>query len=247
MRFAKGKKSRAQCDRCGNVVKYQTLKNQVVSGRLTNLWVCEDCLDEDHPQWRVRFLRVDDATALRHPRVFQQTFRTLPNTPTFDINQPYAGQVDIPERDVAATNFDYWISSIGGYPDPTPYNNDVIQFGYIVGATVQGTINNAFVGGLPISSISVFYQVLNNVVQTTPVAVELLLYPLNAAVTQNFFSQLVPQFLTVGANQLALNSADATFTAVLGAHWECVWHWDLTGVTGLWQPIGGQVGFNIIF
>lgn len=68
--FARGRQAKAQCDRCGNVVKHSTLKNQIVAGRLTNLWVCPDCLDVDQPQWMVKNLRVNDAIALRNPRPF---------------------------------------------------------------------------------------------------------------------------------------------------------------------------------
>lgn len=99
-KWARGDKAKAQCDRCGNVVKHKTLANQVVAGRLTNLWVCPDCLDVDQPQWQVRFLRVNDAIAIRNPRPFRGTDITLPNPKTFDINQPYPSQADIPEKDV---------------------------------------------------------------------------------------------------------------------------------------------------
>ena len=39
------------CDRCGFRFLLNTLKNQVVAKKRTNLLVCSACLDEDHPQW----------------------------------------------------------------------------------------------------------------------------------------------------------------------------------------------------
>lgn len=66
--YATGKYAIAICDRCGCRAKYKELRAQVVNGERTNLRVCPDCLDVDHPQLRLNRIRIDDPQALRFPR-----------------------------------------------------------------------------------------------------------------------------------------------------------------------------------
>lgn len=66
--FATGRYSIAICDRCGCRAKYKELREQVVNGVKTNLRVCPDCLDADHPQLRLNRIRINDPQALRNPR-----------------------------------------------------------------------------------------------------------------------------------------------------------------------------------
>lgn len=63
--FASGKFALQICDRCGRRVKYGELRNQVVNLRPTDLMVCDECLDQDHPQLQVGRIRVDDPQSLR--------------------------------------------------------------------------------------------------------------------------------------------------------------------------------------
>jgi len=65
--YASGKYSKAICDRCGQATDYTDLKAQIVARKDTGLRVCQDCLDQDHPQL---FLpRVfSDPQALRNAR-----------------------------------------------------------------------------------------------------------------------------------------------------------------------------------
>lgn len=59
--FASGKNAIGMCARCGFVVKYTSLRKD---GR-TNLLVCGQCYDIDHPSERP--INLADAQALRRP------------------------------------------------------------------------------------------------------------------------------------------------------------------------------------
>lgn len=67
-KFASGKHALGICDRCGGTFKLNSLHVER-ERRLPNGWrVCDDCLDEEHPQNFIHeHVRVD-AEALKHAR-----------------------------------------------------------------------------------------------------------------------------------------------------------------------------------
>lgn len=67
-RFASGKKSIAECDRCGFRFKLKQLKYEVVKTKLYQLKVCPECWSPDHPQLQLGMYPVDDPQAVRQPR-----------------------------------------------------------------------------------------------------------------------------------------------------------------------------------
>ena len=67
-RFASGKNSIAECDRCGQRFKLTELKKQVLKTKIYNLKVCPTCWDPDHPQLQLGMYPVDDPQAVREPR-----------------------------------------------------------------------------------------------------------------------------------------------------------------------------------
>jgi hypothetical protein len=67
-RFASGKNSIAECDRCGFRYKLKVLKELVIKGKKTNIKVCQNCWEEDHPQLMLGTFPVDDPQAIREPR-----------------------------------------------------------------------------------------------------------------------------------------------------------------------------------
>jgi hypothetical protein len=69
VQFASGKHSIAMCDRCGQQYKLKQLKKQIVKQRPTDLLVCPECLDVDHPQLMLGSFPVYDPEAVRDPRV----------------------------------------------------------------------------------------------------------------------------------------------------------------------------------
>ena len=67
-KFASSKQAAAMCDRCGQRYKLKKLKIEIVRGRETNVKVCPDCYDPDHPQNKLGDVRVNDPQAIRNPR-----------------------------------------------------------------------------------------------------------------------------------------------------------------------------------
>lgn len=67
-RFASGKNSIAECDRCGQRFKLTALKKEVKKTKIYNLLVCPQCWDPDHPQLQLGMYPVDDPQAVREPR-----------------------------------------------------------------------------------------------------------------------------------------------------------------------------------
>ena len=67
-KFASAKRAVAMCDRCGQRYKLKKLKSEVVKGRETNLKVCPECYDPDHPQNKLGEVLVKDPQAVRNPR-----------------------------------------------------------------------------------------------------------------------------------------------------------------------------------
>jgi hypothetical protein len=67
-RFASGKNSIAECDRCGQRYKLTALKKEIKKLAVYNILVCPQCWDPDHPQYQLGMFPVDDPQAVREPR-----------------------------------------------------------------------------------------------------------------------------------------------------------------------------------
>ena len=67
-KFASGKFSIAECDRCGQRYKLSELKKEVIKTKLFQIKVCPECWDPDQPQLMLGTFPVDDPQALRNPR-----------------------------------------------------------------------------------------------------------------------------------------------------------------------------------
>jgi hypothetical protein len=67
-KFASGKHAISECDRCGQRYKLNVLKELIVRTRKTNVMVCPDCWEPDHPQNMQGMYPVEDPQGLRNPR-----------------------------------------------------------------------------------------------------------------------------------------------------------------------------------
>jgi hypothetical protein len=67
-KFASGKHSIAECDRCGQRYKLKQLKKLVVKQQVKNILVCPECWEPDQPQLSLGMYPVDDPQAVRNPR-----------------------------------------------------------------------------------------------------------------------------------------------------------------------------------
>jgi hypothetical protein len=67
-RFASGKYSIAQCDRCDGRYKLHELRIEIVKTKPYQLKVCNECWDPDHPQLQLGMYPVDDPQGVMDPR-----------------------------------------------------------------------------------------------------------------------------------------------------------------------------------
>jgi hypothetical protein len=67
-KYASGKYTIAECDRCGQRYKLKELKKEVIKTKLFNIKVCPTCWDPDQPQLSLGLYPVNDPQAVREPR-----------------------------------------------------------------------------------------------------------------------------------------------------------------------------------
>ena len=67
-KFASGKFAIAECDRCSKRVKLTQLRKLVIKTKITNIKVCPECWEPDHPQLSLGMYPVNDPQAVREPR-----------------------------------------------------------------------------------------------------------------------------------------------------------------------------------
>ena len=67
-KYASGKHSIAECDRCGQRYKLVELRKQTVKTKIFNVKVCPECWDPDQPQLMLGMYPVNDPQAVREPR-----------------------------------------------------------------------------------------------------------------------------------------------------------------------------------
>jgi len=67
--FSTGKRALGICDRCGFTYYLRELKEEIVNQHRTDLLVCPECFDTDHPQLQLGRYDFSDPQALRNPRV----------------------------------------------------------------------------------------------------------------------------------------------------------------------------------
>lgn len=67
-KYTTGIKAIAECDRCGQRYKLKELKELIVRTKKTNMFVCPECWEPDHPQNMQGMYVVEDPQAVRNPR-----------------------------------------------------------------------------------------------------------------------------------------------------------------------------------
>jgi hypothetical protein len=67
-RFASGKYSIAECDRCGQRYKLKELRKLVIKTKQVSIKVCPECWEPDQPQLQLGMYPVNDPQAVREPR-----------------------------------------------------------------------------------------------------------------------------------------------------------------------------------
>jgi hypothetical protein len=67
-RFASGKYSIAECDRCGQRYKLKELRKLTIKTKQVSIKVCPECWEPDQPQLQIGMRPVNDPQAVREPR-----------------------------------------------------------------------------------------------------------------------------------------------------------------------------------
>lgn len=67
-RFASGKASIAECDRCGVRTKLSELRPLTIKTKRVNIRVCKECWEPDQPQLSLGLYPINDPQAVRDPR-----------------------------------------------------------------------------------------------------------------------------------------------------------------------------------
>lgn len=67
-KYASGKHSIAECDRCSFRYKLAELRTETIKTHPYHIKVCRQCWNFDHPQLQVGMFPVDDPQAVRDPR-----------------------------------------------------------------------------------------------------------------------------------------------------------------------------------
>ena len=121
-KYASGKNSIAECDRCGQRYKLSELRKEIIKTKLFNIKVCPTCWDPDQPQLSLGLYPVDDPQAVREPR--PDVSYTTSGT---DINgYPAGGSRDI----------QWGWAPVGG----ASLFDSVLTPNYLVGTTSVGTV-----------------------------------------------------------------------------------------------------------
>lgn len=83
-RFASGKYSIAECDRCGQRYKLKQLRKLTIKTKEVSIKVCPECWEPDQPQLQIGMYPVNDPQAVREPR--PDTSYTASGTTGLQIN-----------------------------------------------------------------------------------------------------------------------------------------------------------------
>lgn len=67
-KYASGKHSIAECDRCGFRYKLKELRKLTIKTKQVSIKVCKTCWEQDHPQLQLGMYPVNDPQAVREPR-----------------------------------------------------------------------------------------------------------------------------------------------------------------------------------
>jgi hypothetical protein len=129
-RFASGKFSIAECDRCGQRYKLTQLRMEIVKTKVYQLKVCNACWDPDQPQLQLGMYPVDDPQAVRQPRP-DLTYVTAGLNGLQDNESGFGGYPTGGSRDIQ-----WGWRPVGG----SSFFDAELTPNYLVGTTSVGTV-----------------------------------------------------------------------------------------------------------
>ena len=134
-KYASGKNSIAECDRCGQRYKLKELKKQVLKTKLYNIKVCPSCWDPDQPQLQLGMYPVNDPQAVRDPRPDVSYQQSGTNGLQININGG-TGVDGFGNPDMGSRVFQWGWAPVGGarsFDNPLTPND-------LIGKTQLGTV-----------------------------------------------------------------------------------------------------------
>jgi len=136
-KYASGKHSIAECDRCGQRFKLVDLKKLVIKTKQVSIKVCSECWEPDQPQLQLGMYPVNDPQAVREPRRDNSYYQS--GTTGLETN-PYTG---------GATQSGYGVPSGGSRVIQWGWNP--VGQGYDYNETPNTLVGNGQVGTVTIN------------------------------------------------------------------------------------------------
>jgi hypothetical protein len=126
-RWASGKYSIAQCDRCNFRFKLKDLKTQTVKTKPFKIKVCRNCWDPDQPQLQLGMYPVDDPQAVQDPRPDNSYLQSGNNG--LQINLTGVGPDGFGNPELGSRVIQWGWNPVGGSrgPDAGLTPNDLVQ------------------------------------------------------------------------------------------------------------------------
>ena len=138
-RYASGKYSIAQCDRCNFRFKLKDLKTQTVKTKPFKIKVCRNCWDPDQPQLQLGMYPVDDPQAVQEPRPDNSYLQSGNNG--LQINITGVGPDGFGSPEMGSRVIQWGWNPVGGSrgPDAGLTPNDLVQQVIVGTVTVTTT------------------------------------------------------------------------------------------------------------
>ena len=137
-RFASGKYSIAECDRCGQRYKLKELRKLVIKTKQVSIKVCQECWEPDQPQLQLGMYPVNDPQAVREPRPdVSYTMSGNTGLQVFNTNSPDKLAAGLPAE--GSRNIQWGWNPVGG----ASYFDDALTPNYLALAVEIGTVTIA--------------------------------------------------------------------------------------------------------
>jgi len=134
-KYASGKFSIAECDRCGQRYMLKELKSEIIKTKLFKIKVCHECWDPDQPQLSLGLYPVYDPQAVREPRP--------------DVSYYQSGNSGLVISNTSGAG-----ANQNGYPEE---GSRVFEWGWnpVGGSRDDGLTSNALVLSFTLSSVTI--------------------------------------------------------------------------------------------
>ena len=136
IKYASGKNSIAQCDRCNFRYKLKQLRRLVIKTKNVNILVCPECWEKDQPQLSLGLYPVNDPQAVREPRPDSNSYYQsgLNGLQTLEVTGPLTTETGVPLG--GSRTIQWGWQPVGG----ASYFDSALTPNYLVGGTELGEV-----------------------------------------------------------------------------------------------------------